>query len=631
MKAQKEKGVGMSGGSYRPIEDYAIIGDCHSAALIGTNGSIDWTCFPRFDSHSVFARILDFKNGGFFQVGPAYSTNVSRSYLPKTNILLTRFKTSQGEALLTDFMPLFEEEEEEEEEGKGGFSRIVRVVEGVSGEVDFKLTLAPKFLYGKQGVSPQLLSGGYQVLFQHEKQGLRLLSDAAIKTKGIEAECFFTIKKNEKQTFLLEYFQEKSSIDNLETTDCDHMLEKTQTYFEQWSKKCPQQGKYRPHIIRSSLALKLLTYRPSGAFVAAPTTSLPEKIGGSRNWDYRYTWLRDASLTMEALFRSGHDKEAKEFLEWVCEKAKVGHQDLRIVYGLNGERDLKEKTLTHLEGYEKSAPVRIGNGAYLQKQLDTYGEILDSVDIARKMGIDKESHLWRDFHALVDWVCDNWTLPDKGIWEVRGEPRQFVHSKVMAWVALDRGICAVEELDLPAANLEKWKEERDKIYQEVNEKGWNEEVGAFTQSYGSSNLDAAALRMALVRFMPPTHPRIVSTVERITEELCQDGLVYRYKPEETDDGFKEPEAAFAICSFWLIENLALQGRQEEAQQLMDKNLNFLNDVGLLSEEIEVGTGKMLGNFPQAFSHIGVIRAAIALVNASMKGSRNPFNNSDFIT
>jgi GH15 family glucan-1,4-alpha-glucosidase len=593
---------------YRTISDYGIIGDCYSCALISSNGSIDWACFPRFDSPSVFGRLLDKEKGGFFEILPKLESKYSREYIQDTNVLLTTIKNEAGEIKITDFMPMFNSS------GKRVSNHLIRIIECMKGEAKLDIKVVPKFNYSLETPVLEFINNT-SVKFVGKKESLILESDVPTSIEDASIFSSISMKAGEKKRILLTHKgPETNTNEGIQFQDCENCLERTIKYWEEWAQKCTHQGKYRDLIIRSTLALKLMTYEPTGAFVAAPTTSLPEEIGGVRNWDYRFTWLRDASLTVDSLLATGHQEEALAYQDWVCHIANICKEDLQIVYGLGGERVLEEKTLDHLEGYEESRPVRIGNEAYIQFQLDTFGEILDCVHLCRQAGFDKESSYWNDFYIIVDWVCHNWQSPDKGIWEIRSEPKQFVHSKVMAWVALDRGIKAAEELDLPCPNLQNWKKARNEIYSDIMAKGWSDKTQSFTQHYEVEHLDASNLRISLVGFIPHSHPKMVSTVNRTLEKLTKHKLVYRYLGAE--DGIEGGESTFAICTFWLIENLAAQGRYREAEECMERILSCLSDLKLLAEEIEPVTKRQLGNFPQAFSHIGLIRAAMALEHAN---------------
>jgi GH15 family glucan-1,4-alpha-glucosidase len=607
----------MNSEPYSLISDYGLIGDCYSCALISKEGSIDWACFPRFDSPSIFGRLLDKKKGGFFQIHPSKTSKSTRKYIPETNVLVTSFSNAKGSFDLVDFMPMMDIH------GRRVFNKIIRIIECKSGHAELDLTFSPKFSYGLNTPKIEVLSDFKCKAFVGG-ESLFIESNIVLPVTDESIRASIHMESGERIHFLLSY-ECDSSTDNqngIDISDCDEVMNKTVKYWQDWASKCDHQGAFRDQIIRSTLVLKLMIYDPSGAFVAAPTTSLPEKLKGIRNWDYRFTWLRDASLTVEALLATGHSDEAVRFLKWVCETARVCRDDLQIVYGLGGERNLEEKVLSHLEGYRGSKPVRVGNAAFSQFQLDTYGEILDCLDLCRRAGFDLLSKYWDEFHLLIEWVCANWTKPDNGIWEIRSEPKQFVHSKAMAWVALDRGIAAVEELNLSCPNLKMWIQVRNSIYQSIMQNGWNESGGSFVQHYDSLELDASNLRLSLVNFISATHPKMLSTVTKTMENLTKYDLVYRYV--NTDDGLEGGEGTFAICTFWLIENLVLQGRADEARKYMDRILSCANDLGLMSEEIEPNSKLLLGNFPQAFSHIGLIRSALALDNLSAvrKGVRH---------
>jgi GH15 family glucan-1,4-alpha-glucosidase len=595
-------------GQQPAIADYGVVGDCHSAALISKEGSVDWLCFPRFDSPAVFARLLDDRIGGYFRISPPGHVVVSRRYLPGTNVLQTTFRAADGEIVVTDFMPFYGPGHRPDRLDSAPHC-LMRVVDCTQGSAQVEVVFAPRFGYGPREPRLDLLTANR---LRASCPGDTLLLDAEMpmQVHGSHAVGRATLRQRERRRFILRHVIDREAVPKEPNSgEADAALAETITFWQRWVSSLTYDGPYREQVLRSALVLKLLTYWPTGAIVAAPTTSLPEEPGGVRNWDYRYAWLRDAALTIYALYQAGHIEDGDAFSNWVCEVARVCREDLQVVYGVEGERELPERALEHLAGYRDSRPVRVGNAAYRQRQLDVYGEVMDCVDLCRRFGYNKESPLWGTFRVLVDWVCEHWQEPGQGIWEMRTEPRHFVHSKAMAWVALDRGIKAAEDLGLPA-DLTRWRSVREAIRKEVLGRGFSMEVDAFVQAYGCPALDAANLLLPIVQFIPVDHPKMRATIERTMASLVRGGLVYRYL---TEDGLPGREAAFVAGTFWLVQNLALLGRVAEAEKLMDAAIRRANDLGLLSEEVDPASGELLGNFPQAFSHIGLIDAALTLM------------------
>lgn len=598
--------------AYKAISDYGIIGDLRTAALISRDGAVDWFCLPRFDSPSVFAAILDEKRGGHFTIAPkAEGTRCQQLYKPDTNILVTRFLASSAVVEITDFMPLRTTAD------RAHCSRLVRRVKAVSGSMAIKVECIPAFHYACQKHEVELNEHGTS--FHATDLSLELVTAAKLKSfdAGVAAE--FTLQEAETISFVLGETRE-SCVHRLSETELDELEEKTTAYWRAWLTKCSYKGRWREMVHRSALLLELLTYAPTGAIIAAPTCSLPEWIGGDRNWDYRYNWIRDAGYTLYGQLRIGLYDEATRFMGWIEERCAELAEDggLQTVYAVDGSRNLQEQILSHLEGHRGSAPVRVGNGAFQQNQLDIYGALIDAVYLYNKYVQPITSVLWKDVRRLVNWVCDHWQETDQGIWELRGEPQQLVHSKMMCWVALDRGLRLAAKRSFPADHL-RWLKCRDQIYEEVLSRGWNQEKKSFVQSYGSDVLDASALMMPLVFFMTPDDPMMVSTVEAIMQPLSKgglmsDGMVYRYQPALTDDGLQTREATFDVCTLWLIEALTRMGRTEQAQWLFEKMLSRANHLGLYSEETSL-SGEQLGNFPQAFTHMGLISAAYKLNEA----------------
>lgn len=595
---------------YKPIEDYGIIGDLNTVALVSKQGSIDWCCFPRFDSPSIFAALLDDKKGGYFQISARETTRHRQLYLPDTNVLVTRFMDKGGVGEVVDFMPL-------DGLAKNGVilsgrRRIVRRVSAVRGTVRFRLQCHPAFDYGR--AKHEIVRTEHGVRFRGPNLQLELISpiEMNLTDDGVSAE--FTLESGNTLVFILQQHEEGRVVVEPDP-HMDQGLLSTIHYWHTWLAQSRYKGRWREMVHRSALVLKLLTYAPTGAIVAAPTTSLPESIGGERNWDYRYTWLRDASFTLYALLRIGFTDEARSFMHWLEERLHSvdENEQLPIMFRVDGELDLKEETLDHLDGYMGSRPVRIGNGAHDQLQLDVYGALMDSIYMYDKHAEPITYDLWKSVVKLTDWVCKNYQLKDEGIWEVRGGRKHFVYSKLMCWVALDRAIRLSYKRSLPA-DRQRWEGVRDTLFREIMEQGWNPKARAFTQHYESEHLDAANLLMPLVLFLAPNDPRMTSTLEAIQASLVSDSLVHRYLPELSSDGLDGGEGTFSICSFWLVECLSRAGRTAEARVIFEKMLGYANHLGLFSEEIGP-SGEALGNFPQAFTHIGLISAAFQLDRA----------------
>ncbi len=592
--------------TYQPIEDYGIIGDLHTVALVGKNGSIDWCCIPSFDSPSVFGALLDVNKGGFFRIAPSFEHTASMGrkqlYLPETNILITRFLTVDGVGELIDFMPI-------KQTGSAAHQHhIIRAIHIVRGSLPLEMVCRPAFNYARDKHTISLSPGG--ALFHSETLCLGLASTVPLAEDdlgGVHAH--FTLHTGQWAYFILESARHNDiTPQGFAHHQYQVAFQETMSYWQQWTSQCKYQGRWREMVQRSALVLKLLTYAPTGAIVAAATTSLPETIGGPRNWDYRYTWLRDASFTIYSLLILGFTQEAEAFMGWLnarCHEIKE-NGPLQPMYSIDGRHDLQEFTLDHLEGYRKSAPVRIGNGAYKQQQLDSYGEVIDSIYLFNRHQ-DISYDLWEHMCQLLRWLSEHWSEPDEGIWEVRGGRHHFVHSRVMSWVAFDRALRIARHRGLPAPITE-WEQTSAKIYEDVMQHGWNEKKHSFVQYYGSNAIDASSLLMVLTRFTGPTDPRMHSTLDRIQRELTSDSHVYRYIPKKAAyDGLATDEGTFSPCSFWLAETLARAGRTSEARLLLEKMLTYSNHLGLYAEEIGA-TGEALGNFPQAFTHLALISA-----------------------
>jgi GH15 family glucan-1,4-alpha-glucosidase len=595
--------------SYLPIENYGVIGDMRSVALVGKHGSIDWCCLPAFDSPSVFGAILDDRKGGFWSLAPAVECTVRQMYLPDTNVLMTRFFADQGMGEVIDFMPIGREAGGQTEQDA---RQVIRIAKSVRGSIPFRMECRPAFNYGRHGHEVDLDREGRGAIFASSRQQFALKSDRPLERRetGVVAE--FTLESGHEATFALRHRDGTADL-RLAGGEIDGcgLLNETVRYWRRWSRRSRYHGRWREMVNRSALLLKLLTYLPTGAIVAAPTTSLPEAVGGVRNWDYRYTWVRDAAFTVYSLMRLGYTEEAGAFANFMQQRAKEESPDngpLNVLYGIDGRHDLVEETLDHLDGYRGSKPVRIGNAAYGHLQLDIYGELMDSLYLYDKYGAPLSYEMWSTVERLLDWVAKNWDQPDQSIWEVRGPRRDFTYSKLQCWVALDRGVRLTRKRSFPAEG-DSWRRERNRIYRAIMKDGWSEKESAFTQAFGSDALDAATLMMPLMLFVSPSDPRMLSTIERIQKELAADSLVHRYAiGKAARDGLPGSEGFFSICSFWLVEAMARAGRVEAAQLLFEKLLSYANHLGLFSEEIS-GRGELLGNFPQALTHLGLISAA----------------------
>ncbi|HET7036921.1 MAG TPA: glycoside hydrolase family 15 protein [Thermomicrobiaceae bacterium] len=594
---------------YLPIKDYGLIGDCHSAALVSREGSIDWLCMPRFDSPSVFARILDYDKGGYWSIEPTSGFQSTHAYIPNTNVLETHLTTNDGEARILDFMPI---RLKSPAPTLWTAQSLYRVVEGLSGQVTVASVCAPRPEYASR--RPSFQHEGKQVFFGD----FLLIGPGPWQVdpgRGAVSQRV-TLKAGDRVAFGLHDIGDRSALTKA-PPDPFTSLESTLTYWKTWASRCTYTGPYREQVVRSALALRMLHYTPTGAIVAAPTTSLPEEIGGQRNWDYRFAWLRDAAFTLYALLLAGYTEESGAFFSWILDVVKLDKTGLRILYPITRDGETVERTLDYLEGYRASRPVRVGNGAVNQLQLDVFGEVFDALYFAWKVGKYDPHHVWTHFQPLADWVAKNWQLPGSGIWEIRGGPRHFVYGKVMCWVALDRAIKLAEAEHLPG-DVAGWRKERDQIRQAVLLHGWSDRLHAFKQSFEEDCLDAANLRMSLVGFIDGTDPRMLATIDAIQQHLLVDGLCYRYLGIE--DGVPGGESTFVLCTFWLINALLLAKRDDEAQELYEQLLAQGTDLGLLSEEISVASGEFLGNYPQAFSQIGVISAAVSLAHEGQVGS-----------
>jgi GH15 family glucan-1,4-alpha-glucosidase len=602
--------------AYQPIANYGVIGDTQTVALAGIDGSIDWFCFPTFDSPSVFAAILDDKKGGRFKIAPKTDEITHKQlYWPDTNVLITRFLSPDGVAEITDYMSIGHDATAPETR------QLVRHVEMVRGTMPLRLECKPAFNYGRDTHQTDILREG--AAFHGPGLSLGLASPIPLERDGtgVISEC--TLQEGQRAVFILKEIPAGTGC-GLTLSEQEGLADCVRTikYWRGWISKCSYTGRWREMVRRSALVLKLLTYSPTGAIVAAATCSLPEAVGGPRNWDYRYTWIRDAAFTLYGLLRIGLTEEAAKFMDWIEARCHELNPDgsLQIMYGIDGRHALTEEILDHLEGYKCSRPVRIGNAAYGQLQLDTYGELMDSVYLYNKYGSPISSEFWFDLRRLINWIGHNWTREDEGIWETRGGRRHFVYSKLMSWVALDRGLRLADKRSFPAER-EKWLKIRDQIYEDIMAKGWSPAREAFVQYYGSEALDASNLMMPLVFFLAPSDPRMLKTLDAIYRPpdkggLVSNNLVYRYNLKETRDGLMGDEGTFNICTFWLVEAFTRAGRLdkmrlEEARLIFERMIGYANHLGLYAEETGP-SGEALGNFPQAFTHLALISAAYNL-------------------
>ena len=591
--------------SFEPIENYGVIGNMRSIALVGVNGSIDFLCYPNFDSPTVFAALLDDEKGGCFQIQPQLrERRVRQLYLPDTNILLTRFLAEEGVAELTDYMPIGTDGEQPNE--------IIRTLSVIRGNIEFKMLCQPRFNYARDGHTVNL-EEGYAVFSPVGETcpPLALHSTMGLRQQGPDVACEFSLRAGEKATFVLGEVRRQGRPPEMEFLE--QRFHETARFWKEWIAKSKYKGRWREMVNRSALMLKLLISREHGSLVAAPTFSLPEEIGGVRNWDYRFTWLRDATFTLYALIRLGFIEETEAFIEWLkgrlSDDAERG--PLQVMYGIDGRQKLDELTLDHLQGHKQSQPVRIGNAAYQQLQLDIYGEMMDSLYLANKYGDPISYAGWQDVHHILEWLGKNWQRPDEGIWEVRGGAREFLHSRLMCWVAFDRALRLAQKRSLPGP-FDAWLRTRDAIRNDIFTNFWDNDLQSFVQSKGTKDLDASVLLMPLMRFISPVDPMWLSTMRAIESRLVEDVLVYRYEAERTHvDGIPGGEGSFTACSFWYIECLARAGELEKAQLLFEKLLGYANHLGLYSEQLGP-SGQHLGNFPQAFTHLALISTATYL-------------------
>ena len=600
---------------YPDISDHGLIGDLQTAALVTTDGTVDWFCCPRFDSPSVFASLLDANKGGYFRIWPESAGYVSRQlYLPETAVLTTRFMTADGVGEVQDFMPVTSDEVTDRH-------RIVRMLRVPRGTMCFAMDLQPRFNYGR---SPHKLTvSGRGAIFEAGDMHLTLHTvglehkrdpsgDMQVSQKNDGLRATWTLHEGETAGVMLESMGGQPR--SIAPAEFSGMFEETSRYWRSWLRRSTYRGRWQDLVSRSAMTLKLLTYAPTGAPIAAATAGLPEELGGERNWDYRYTWIRDASFSIHALLALGYTEEAEAFGSWMLDRLKdqagTSSGPLKIMYRVDGSSDLTEETLDHLEGWRGSHPVRIGNGAADQLQLDIYGEAMDATLRADDHGLEVGHEVWLAVTRTVDWLCGQWDQPDEGIWETRGGRKNFTYGRLQSWIALDRAIRLAERHGRPAS-LTRWMTERDKVYDEIMTRGWRREIGAFTQHYDTSVLDSSLLLMPLMGFVAPRDPMWLSTLDAMDRELVSDSLVYRYNPGASPDGLSGQEGTFSLCTFWYVEALARAGRLEDAELTLLKMTTYANHLGLFSEEIGL-TGEQLGNFPQAFSHLALINAAINL-------------------
>ncbi|HUB41506.1 MAG TPA: glycoside hydrolase family 15 protein [Streptosporangiaceae bacterium] len=594
---------------YLPIADHGLIGDLRTVALVGTDGTIDWYCCSRFDSPSVFASILDADRGGSFELAADAPSKTKQFYFPDTNVLITRFFTEDGVGEVQDFMPITGDPREVSRH------RVIRRVMCVRGSIPFRARVAPRFDYARQPHAVRQHAD--QLLFESADLTLALTATVALEHDAQDATASFKLLEGESAVFALDKVGDGTTPRSCPECEAEREFTATVGFWRQWLSASRYRGRWRETVHRSALTLKLLTYAPTGTIVAAPTTSLPEQIGGERNWDYRYVWIRDAAFCVYALLRLGFAGEAQAFMDFlsthVTRRGGGASGPLQIMYGIDGRTDLAETELAHLEGYEGSAPVRVGNAAAEQLQLDIYGALIDSIYLYDKWGQPISSDHWDELCALVDWVCEHWDQPDDGIWETRGGRKNFLYSRLMCWVAIERAMRMARRRGLPA-NLAHWGESRDAIYREIMQRGWSASRRAFIQHFGDDVLDAAVLMMPLAKFVSPTDPKWLETLGALGTDLVSDSLVYRYDPQASPDGLRGTEGTFSICSFWYVEALTRAGRVNDARLAFEKMLTYANHLGLYAEQIS-RTGEQQGNFPQAFTHLALISAAFNLDRA----------------
>jgi GH15 family glucan-1,4-alpha-glucosidase len=597
----------VDGSAYLPIAQHGLIGDMRSVALVGTNGTIDWYCCPSFDSASVFAAILDPSRGGSFELAAAVPAVTRQFYFPDTNVLITRFFAEEGVGEIQDFMPVGS--------ARAGRQRIIRCLLCVRGSLPFRARVAPRFGYGLEPHTATGVDGG--LLFSARDLRLRLRATVPLEHDHLDATAAFELAEGESAVFALEEASDDAELHPELHAEAKELLTATVTFWRRWLSASRYRGRWREIVNRSALTLKLLTYEPTGAIVAAPTTSLPELAGGERNWDYRYVWVRDAAFCIYALLRLGFTEEADAFIHFMIGYATPRGDDasgpLQVMYGIDGRTELPERELRHLAGHEGSVPVRVGNDAAKQLQLDIYGELMDSIYLYDNWCRPISAAQWDAIITRTNWVCDHWDQPDAGIWETRGGPKKFLYSQLMCWVAVERALRLANRRGLPA-DVDRWRQARDAVYRRIMDRGWSSTLQAFVQHEDGDVLDAAVLMMPLAKLISPTDPKWLSTLDALTDGLVSDSLVYRYDPEASPDGLRGSEGTFSVCSFWYVEALTRAGRLEEARLAFEKMLTYANHVGLYAEQIS-RTGAQQGNFPQALTHLALISAAYNLDRA----------------
>jgi GH15 family glucan-1,4-alpha-glucosidase len=602
--------------SFKDIEDYGIIGNLETCALVGNDGSIDWLCFPYLESPSVFAAILDDKRGGQFAIQPVSKFDSFQAYIRNTNILRTTFNTPFGMVAVTDFMPVKGDGETKK------YRSVYRKVECIEGHSRLKLYYKPRFNYARSIPDFELIEEG--VKCSHGNESLILNTGIPLRIEDNAVNGQFDMKKKDKLWFVLQYKQQDQNSSDYEY--CNNKLELTRRYWRDWTNKCPKicilRGIWRDTIIRSGLVLKLLANPDSGAIAAAATTSIPEAIGGVRNWDYRYAWIRDSAYTIQALFHLEHIEESHDFMKWINTVLRhdTHPSNIHIMYPIHKKENINEQILEYLSGYKQSSPIRIGNAAFVQKQLDIYGELINAIYDTARYGKDISNKTWNFMKEIIDYICEIWNTKDQGIWEIRDNSRHYVHSKLMCWVGVDRGIKIAAKKE-PRVSFSKWEQTREEIKSAILEKGFNKELNSFVQYFDSTAIDATSVLIPQMGFLPYDDPRIQGTINAVMENLMtEDGFIYRYKNE---DGLPGDEGCFALCSFWLVDSLTLSGRLDEAENIFVNVLQQISPLGLLSEEIDPKTKKQLGNFPQAFSHIGLINSALYISIAKGCEHRGP--------
>ncbi|WP_155337050.1 glycoside hydrolase family 15 protein [Acrocarpospora corrugata] len=591
---------------YLPIGEHGLIGDLRTVALVGTNGTIDWYCCPSFDAPSVFGSLLDAARGGSFELAADTPAATKQFYFPDTNVLITRFSAADGVGEVQDFMPVTDGPLD------GARHRLIRQVTCVRGTLPFRAVIAPRFGYAAEPHTARV--SGDHVIFESESLALSLTATVPIECDGRDVTARFVLRQGEQAVFALDQTGGDVPPLTCPVRQAQEEFIATVSYWRRWLSASHYRGRWREVVHRSALTLKLLTYAPSGGIVAAPTTSLPEQLGGPRNWDYRYVWIRDAAFCVYALLRLGFTEEAEAFIGFLTRHAILDPGSptgpLQIMYGIDGRRELPERELPHLDGYRGSAPVRVGNAAAGQLQLDIYGALVDSIYLYNKWGQPISSERWDELCGIINWVAHNWDQPDEGIWETRGGRKNFVYSRLMCWVAIERAIRMATQRGLPA-DLTYWQRVRDGIYRQIMRRGWSDKMAAFVQHFDDDVPDASLLMMPLAKFVSPTDPKWLSTLDSLREKLVSDSLVYRYDPEASPDGLPGREGTFSVCSFWYVEALARAGRIDEARLAFEKMLTYANHVGLYAEQIS-HTGEQLGNFPQALTHLALISAAFNL-------------------